>query len=124
MRYMTSEQQIKCHAIIHTASASAAAIGAGLAQIPGSDNLIITPIQLAMTISLGQVFGIDLSESSAKAALASAAAATVGRTTAQVLVGWLPGVGNLINAGTAASLTEAIGWMLAEDFAKRQVLAA
>ena len=124
MRYMTSEQQIKCHAIIHTASTSAAAIGAGLAQIPGSDNLIITPIQLAMTISLGQVFGIDLSESSAKAALASAAAATVGRTTAQVLVGWLPGVGNLINAGTAASLTEAIGWMLAEDFAKRQVLAA
>jgi len=43
-----------------------------------------------MTISLGHVFGIDLGESSAKAALASAAAATVGRTVAQVLLGWIP----------------------------------
>lgn len=124
MNYMTSEQQAKCHAIIHSASASAGAVGAGLAQIPCSDNLVITPIQLAMTIGLGQIFGIDLSESSAKAALASTAAATVGRTAAQVLVGWIPGVGNLINAGTAAALTETIGWMLAEDFAKQQAWAA
>ena len=124
MSYMTSEQYTKCHAIIHSASLSAGAVGAGLAQIPCSDNLVITPIQLVMTIALGQVFGIDLSESSAKAALASASAATVGRTAAQVLIGWVPGVGNLINAGTAATLTEAMGWMLAEDFAQRCVLAA
>ena len=124
MSYMTFDQCAKSHAIIHSASLSAGAVGAGLAQVPCSDNLVITPIQLAMTIGLGQVFGIDLSESSAKAALASAAAATIGRTAAQVLVGWIPGVGNLINAGTAASLTEAIGWMLAEDFAKRAELTA
>lgn len=99
-------------------------MGAGLAQIPCSANLVITLIQLAMTIGLGQVFGIDLSESSAKAALASAAAAAIDRTVAQVLVGWLSGVGNFINAGTAASLTEAISWMLAEDFAKWAELAA
>lgn len=121
---MTSAQQAKCHAIIHSASASAGAVGAGLAQIPCSDNLVITPIQLAMTVSLGHVFGIDLSESSAKAALASAVAATVGRTAVQVLTGWIPLVGNAINACTAASLTEAIGWMLAEDFASRQTAAA
>lgn len=121
---MTFDQHAKCHAIIHSASLSAGAVGAGLAQIPCSDNLVITPIQLAMTVSLGQVFGIDLGESAAKAALASAAAATIGRTAAQVLVGWIPGVGNLINAGTAASLTEAIGWMLAEDFAKQAELSA
>lgn len=121
---MTFDQHTKCHAIIHAASLSAGAVGAGLAQIPCSDNLVIAPIQLAMTISLGQVFGIDLSESSAKAALASSAATAIGRTAAQVLVGWIPGVGNLINAGTAVSLTEAIGWMLAEDFAKQAELVA
>lgn len=52
---MTADQRSKCHAIIHTASASAAAVGAGLAQLPGSDNAAITPIQLAMTVSLGAV---------------------------------------------------------------------
>ena len=114
---MTEDQRAKCHAIIHSASASAAAAAAGLAQIPCSDNAIITPIQLTMAISLGRVFGRELSESAAKAAVASAAAATIGRTAVQIVLGWLPGLGNIINACTAASLTEAIGWILAEEFA-------
>lgn len=116
---MTRKQKSQCHAIIHAASTAAAGAGAGLAQVPGSDNAIITPIQLTMTISLGRVFDIELTESAAKAALASAAASTLGRTISQVLLGWIPGVGNVINAGTAAAITEAIGWALAKDFSKR-----
>lgn len=119
MSQMSNEQKTKCHSIIHTASASAAAIGGGLAQVPCSDNVLITPIQLIMTIGLGEVFGIELSESSAKAALASVSAATIGRAVSQVLVGWIPGIGNAINAGTAASVTEGIGWVLANEFANR-----
>ena len=119
MTYMTDTQKAKCHAIIHTASASAAAVGAGLAQIPGSDNAVIMPIQLVMTISLGRVFGLELTESAAGAAVASAAASTVGRTASQVLIGWIPVAGNIINAGTAATITEAIGWLLAEGFASQ-----
>ena len=119
MTYMTDTQKAKCHAIIHTASASAAAVGAGLAQIPGSDNAVITPIQLVMTISLGRVFGLELTESAARAAVASVAAATVGRTVSQILIGWIPIAGNLVNAGTAATVTEAIGWLLAEEFASQ-----
>ena len=42
----------------------------------------------------------------------------MGRTASQVLIGWIPGVGNVINACTAATITETIGWLLAEDFAK------
>lgn len=41
MDNMTSEQEARCHAIIHIASAGAAGVGAGLAQIPLSDNAII-----------------------------------------------------------------------------------
>lgn len=118
-RDMTSDQKSKCNAIIHTASVAAAGAGAGLAQIPGSDNAVITPIQLTMTISLGKVFDIDLSESAAKAALGSVAASTIGRTVSQVLLGWIPGIGNAINATTAAGLTEAMGWALADDFSKQ-----
>ena len=119
MTYMTDTQKAKCHAIIHSASASAAAVGAGLAQIPCSDNAVITPIQLTMTISLGRVFGLELTESAARAAVASVAAATVGRTVSQILIGWIPIAGNLVNAGTAATVTEAIGWLLAEEVASQ-----
>ena len=77
----------------------------------------ITPIQLAMTVSLGAVFGIQLTQSAAAAALASVTAATVGRAVSQVLVGWIPGLGNAINASTAAALTESVGWLLAKEFA-------
>ena len=119
MSNMDIRQKAKCHKIIHFASVSAASAGAGLAQFPCSDNAVITPIQLVMIISLGRVFGIELTDSTAKASLASAAAATVGRTASQVLVGWLPGFGNIVNAFTAASITETIGWLVAEDFARQ-----
>ena len=117
MNNMNKHQEAKCHAIIHSASVSAASVGAGLAQLPCSDNAVITPIQLVMIISLGKVFDIELTDSTARAALASAAAATVGRTASQLLLGWIPVAGNIINAATAASITEAIGWLVADEFA-------
>ena len=118
---MTNEEQKLCHGIIHTSSLAAGAVGAGFAQIPTSDNLLITPIQLSMTVALGKVFGITMSQSSAKAALASAIGATVGRTISQVFLGWIPGVGNVINATTAATVTEAIGWALALEFERQSL---
>ena len=116
---MTSDLKSKCNAIIHTASVAAAGAGAGLAQIPGGDNALITPIQLTMTISLGKVFDIELSDSAARAALGSVAASTIGRTISQVLIGWIPGLGNAINATTAAGITEAMGWALADEFSNQ-----
>ena len=74
-----------------------------------------------MAVSLGKVFGITLDQRAAKAAVASAAAATVGRTASQVLIGWIPGVGNIINATTAATITEAIGWIMAKEFESQRV---
>lgn len=115
---MTNSQKAKCHAIIHAASASCAGVGAGLAQLPGTDNAAIVPIQVTMTISLGHVFGKSLTESTALATIGTMTTTTVGRAISQALVGWIPGVGNAVNAVTAASITEALGWLLAEEFAK------
>lgn len=119
MSYMSNQQKARCHAIIHAASLSAGAVGAGLAQIPGSDNAVIKPIQLVMTVSLAKAFGIELADSTAIATLASTAASTVGRTVSQLVLGWIPVAGNIINACTAASITETIGWLLAEDFSNQ-----
>ncbi|MFT8890110.1 MAG: hypothetical protein ABF449_10630 [Ethanoligenens sp.] len=116
---MTEEQEGKCHAIIHAASALAAGIGAGLAQLPCSDNAAIIPIQITMVISLGAVFGVELSKSTATATLASATGTLVGRGLSEVLVGWVPVIGNIINATTAAGVTETIGWTVAQNFDKQ-----
>lgn len=113
---MKSSQRKKCHAIIHVASAATAGIGAGLAQLPGTDNSVIVPIQVGMIISLGTVFGINLTDSAAKATLATVTATMVGRGISQFLVGWIPVFGNIVNASTAATITETIGWAVVRDF--------
>ena len=117
---MTDEQNSKCHVIIHTATAAASAIAAGLAQIPGSDAIPITGIQITMIISLGGVFGRNIAKSAAESILAGAVAAVGGRTVSQFLVGWIPLWGNVINAATAATITEGIGWYVAKNFSEEE----
>ena len=113
---MTKKQTIACNSIIHTASVSAGAIGAGLAQLPCSDSLVLVPIQTGMVIAIAKVFGFEISDGVAKAAIASAAASAVGRGVSQIGVGWVPIAGNILNAATAASLTEGIGWAVAAEY--------
>ncbi len=116
---MTKEQRNKCHTIIHTASAAAAAVGGGLAQIPGSDNVPLMALETGMVMSLAKVFDIHMSEAAAKSVVLGAVGTNVGRAVSQFLVGWIPGVGNAINATTAAGVVEAMGWGVAEDFSHR-----
>ncbi len=117
---MTQREIIACNGIIHAASTAAGAIGAGLAQIPTSDNLVIAPIQITMAISLGVVFGINIDKSQAKALAASSTATIVGRTASQVVAGWIPVAGNIINTATAVTITEAIGWLMADEFERQR----
>ena len=88
---MTEEQHFKCHTIIHAASVTACGVGAGIAQLPDSDNAVIVPIQIGMVISIGAVFGVKLNESAAASTLATSTATLVGRGLSQALVGWIPG---------------------------------
>ena len=113
---LTYEEHEKCGSIIHMASGTAALVGSGMAQIPMSDALLIAPIQIKMLTALGAVFDIKLTESAAKGLFASLSASCIGRTVSQFMVGWVPVLGNFINAGTAAGLTEAVGWLAAEHF--------
>lgn len=117
---LPKEEQEKCEAIIHTAAVAAGGVGTGLAQIPMADNAVITPIQITMITSLGAVFGIRVTESLAKGLIGSCATSIAGRSAVQLLVGWVPGLGNAINTATAAGLTEVIGWMAAKHFFELQ----
>lgn len=115
---MSAQQRERCAKIIHTTSVLAGGVGAGLAQIPLSDNAILIPLQTGMTLALAQVFDISLTRSAATATATTALATTIGRGASELLVGWLPGIGNVINATTAASITEAAGWTVANEFFK------
>ena len=114
---MNTYQKDKCDVIIHGASATGAAAAATMAQIPGSYNVPLVAIEVGMVIALGAVFGIHLTESAAKGIIAGAAGTLVGRGITQFLVGWVPVLGNAVNAATAAGVIEALGWAVANDFA-------
>lgn len=120
---MTDEQKKKCHKIIHTASAGAMGVGAGFAQIPFADSAILVPIQNTMAISLGKVFGIPVTSSYARSLMVTATTTAIGKAVAGKAVAKvtkkIPGVGNVINASTAAAVTEAAGWAIAEEFDKQ-----
>lgn len=109
----------KCNYIIHSASVACGGVGTGLAQIPASDNAVIVPIQIAMIVGLGAVFELDITEAAAKSIIASSGTTIAGRAISQYLVGWIPGIGNVINAVTAAGVTEAIGWIAVYHFYDR-----
>ena len=112
----TKNQQV--HGVIHTASAACAAVGGGLAQIPGADMPILMGLQATMIVGIGAVHGVSVTKAVAADLLLTFAAGVGGRAVSQVLVGWIPGIGNAINASTAAAITEAIGWAADAYFAK------
>ena len=75
-----------------------------------------------MAVALGKIFDVQVSETAGRGmvmtALASMIGPVVARVTTQIFVGWLPWIGNTVNATTAAAITEAVGWNLAYEFEK------
>jgi uncharacterized protein (DUF697 family) len=105
---MNSKQKI--HSIIHSASVAAATVGGGLAQLPGSDMPVLCSIQATMVMAIANEYGAEISKTAAINMVVTYAAGYGGRAISQWLVGWIPVWGNAINAATATSITEAIGW--------------
>jgi len=116
--HMPKELEKKCHIAIHSATAASAAAGA--IPIPMSDAIPITAAQIGMVIALGKAFDITLSEAAAKSIMGVGLAQQAGRTVASGVLKMIPGVGTIVGgivgASTAAALTEALGWIIADDF--------
>lgn len=117
---MASEHE-KVHGVIHTAALAAAAVGGGLAQIPGSDMPVIAALQTAMIVGIAEVHRVSIGKMAAADLLLTFTASMGGRGLSQWLVGWVPGYGNALNATTAAALTEAVGWAASAYFADEAV---
>lgn len=113
---ITRKEYDECKKIIHTASATCGGIGL-TPHIPLSDTIVITPIQIGMLVKLGKVFNVEMSKATARSILYSCAGSFVGRNISAVTIGWIPVIGNAVNAVTGFSLTEAIGWKFVHDYA-------
>ena len=116
--HMPKELKKRCQLVIHSATAASAAAGA--IPIPMSDAIPITAAQIGMIIALGKEFDITLSDAAAISILGVGVTQQAGRAVASNLLKAVPGVGTVvggfIGASTAAALTEALGWVIADDF--------
>ena len=78
---------------------------------------ILMALQTALIIAIGTEHDCTITKANAKSIMLTLPAGYGGRALSQFLIGWIPGYGNAINATTAATMTEAIGWMADAYFA-------
>jgi uncharacterized protein (DUF697 family) len=72
-----------------------------------------------MVIGLAKVFNNQITKSDAQVLLKTIAAPLVGRALAKAGLVFVPGVGWAVNAGISATITEILGWTVANDFAMK-----
>ncbi len=111
-KLMTEDQIGKCNIAIHSAAMATGAFG--VIPIPVVDAIPMSAVQVTMVFAIGKIFGQKITDSTAQGLLGAAASTFVGRE----LFKFIPGVGWITSAGIAAGVTEAMGWIVAVDFAK------
>ncbi|WP_303816699.1 hypothetical protein [Selenomonas ruminantium] len=115
---MTQWEHEQSEKIIHSTSVAAAGVGA--IPFPGADAAPLAAIQCGQIIALGKVFDIRITDTIAASMVFNSMAQMGGKVIAGGLLKLIPGVGSVVNAGVAFSITEAIGWEAAEQFARQK----
>jgi uncharacterized protein (DUF697 family)/predicted GTPase len=101
----------RCLAIATAAATAAGA--AAVSPIPGSDAVVIVPIQLSMMAGIAVLYGTDPSMSTMAGIAAPAIASTFGKMAAGWVIKAIPGIGTaigaIVNATVASGFTLAMG---------------
>lgn len=113
----------KCAIAIHSATGTAGAAAA--IPIPVADRVPITAAQVAMVVALGKVFDITISDAVAKAVIGCGIAQQTGQAIVDGILKAIPGanvfVAPVVCTITAAGFTEALGWVIADDFYRMSI---
>lgn len=91
------------------AGAVAFAGGVGVTPIPLADAAVLVPAQAALMAKISAIYDIPKEQAAALVGAATSAAGAGGRMAVGSLMKLIPGVGNLISGGVAATITGAIG---------------
>ena len=120
---MPKEINAKCAIAIHSAAGAAGAAAA--IPIPVADTIPITAAQVGMVVALGKVFDITISDTVAKAVIGCGLAQQVGRAMVDGILKAIPVVNVFVAPTvctiTAAGFTEALGWVIADDFYRMSI---
>lgn len=108
------EKRGKAAAIIGAAAAAASATGA--IPIPASDAPLLVAEQTVMIAGLAGLY--RLAKDALKKAYLPMVAKSIGLMTASSLSKLVPGLGSVISAVVAGTLTSAMGWYVQRDFEK------
>jgi uncharacterized protein (DUF697 family) len=109
LKHLFPSRDGRIAAIVHGSAVEGGAVGLATAQVPG-DRFIIGAVQINMIITIASEYGVSLDKSAALALLSSTIASMIGVEVANGIIKYIPGVGNISNMATAASITETIGW--------------
>jgi len=96
------------------AAATTLAGGVGFVPIPLADAAVLVPAQMMLMAKIAAIYGIPKEQAGAMAVTTTGLASQGGRLAAASLVGLIPGVGQVINATVASTITATIGesWRL------------
>lgn len=114
---MTSEQEKKCHAIIHSHAVMAAAGNA--LPVPGLGVAADMVTMTTMAMSLCTVFGGGIAEETGKtmaiAAIKNVMLKQPLRVLAKELSKLVPGLGQVVAPAMSVAMLESAGWVLAKE---------
>jgi uncharacterized protein (DUF697 family) len=91
------------------AGAVAFACGVGATPIPLADAAVLIPAQAALMAKIASVYGIPKVKAAKLVGASTTVAAAGGKLAAASLVKLVPGVGSVISAGVAATITGVLG---------------
>ena len=111
----------RCAAIIHAASAAAAAAAAG-SVVPGSDAVVLAPIQVGMVSALANEYDVPFTDALLKSTVYASLGTIVGKGGANLVLRWVPVYGNVVRASVAATVTQTLGWTIVKRLQSGQGL--
>jgi uncharacterized protein (DUF697 family) len=94
---------------VHGSSAAAAGIAALMSPFPFADELALLPLYGLLAVHIGRSHELRFADIPWKPIAKTAVGGLVVRAAASALGTWVPGVAAVVNAVTAATLTEVVG---------------
>jgi uncharacterized protein (DUF697 family) len=113
---LDQERKAKATKIIDDIAQTAATLTAVFSQIPGMGVATLTKLYLEMLAKIAALFNQELEAQAARSLALTACNHYAGAIFRKSVLGWIPLIGNAINAKITYDLTKNIGWFFYHHF--------